>query len=237
MKRTRLICMLVGLCALVAITGNLALVRVNHGITAASGLRSDKRPTCHIMVDLEDARLYLVKEDTILSSYPVAIGNEKHPSPEGSWNAQKRTAKIKGRVYRWLELDVPWGRYSLHGNELKSGVGKAGGMMDEGSIKLFSDDMLALYHSIEMDAKITVMIYGKQQGLAGMKLQKGSKGAGVYEIERRLRQMGYYVGRVDGIYDNTLEEAIHKFQKSSNLKEADILDASFLTKLGMAVLE
>ena len=46
-------------------------------------------------------------------------------------------------------------------------------------------------------------------------LKQGSKGGEVKEVQRRLKQWGYYTGSVDGIYGKGTIEAVKRFQKKN----------------------
>ncbi|MGI6451441.1 MAG: spore cortex-lytic enzyme [Desulfitobacteriia bacterium] len=49
-------------------------------------------------------------------------------------------------------------------------------------------------------------------------LSQGSKGAEVKDLQKRLTQLGYQVGKVDGIYGKNTAAAVTRFQKNRGLK-------------------
>ena len=49
-------------------------------------------------------------------------------------------------------------------------------------------------------------------------LAKGSRGAEVKDLQKRLTQLGYQVGKVDGIYGDKTVAAVTRFQKERGLK-------------------
>ncbi len=64
-------------------------------------------------------------------------------------------------------------------------------------------------------------------------LKQGSKGGEVKEVQRRLKQWGYYSGSVDGIYGANTIAAVKKFQKKNGLTADGICGKTTYQALGM----
>ena len=64
-------------------------------------------------------------------------------------------------------------------------------------------------------------------------LRQGSKGGEVKEVQRRLKQWGYYNGSVDGIYGAKTVEAVKNFQRKNGLTADGIAGKSTYEALGM----
>ena len=64
-------------------------------------------------------------------------------------------------------------------------------------------------------------------------LRQGSKGGEVKEVQRRLKQWGYYSGSVDGIYGKQTVEAVKRFQKKNGLTPDGIAGKATYAALGM----
>lgn len=64
-------------------------------------------------------------------------------------------------------------------------------------------------------------------------LKQGAKGAEVKEVQRRLKQWGYYSGAVDGIYGAQTVEAVKKFQRKNGLTVDGIAGKATYEALGM----
>ena len=64
-------------------------------------------------------------------------------------------------------------------------------------------------------------------------LKQGAKGNEVMEVQRRLKQWGYYNGSVDGVFGAGTRDAVIKFQKKNGLKADGIVGASTYKALGM----
>lgn len=63
--------------------------------------------------------------------------------------------------------------------------------------------------------------------------KKGATGAGVTEIQTRLKAWGYYTGAVDGVYGSGTEKAVRYFQRSNGLTEDGQCGAQTLAALGL----
>lgn len=63
--------------------------------------------------------------------------------------------------------------------------------------------------------------------------KKGASGAGVTEIQTRLKAWGYYSGAVDGIYGSGTEKAVKYFQQSNGLSVDGQCGAQTLAALGL----
>ena len=64
-------------------------------------------------------------------------------------------------------------------------------------------------------------------------LRQGSKGGEVKEVQRRLKQWGYYTGSVDGIFGSGTKKAVIAFQKKNGLTADGIVGKSTYAALGM----
>ena len=62
-------------------------------------------------------------------------------------------------------------------------------------------------------------------------LKKGSSGADVKTLQRRLKQLGYYTGSVDGDFGDATEKALRAFQDRNNLLVDGIAGKSTMAKL------
>ena len=64
-------------------------------------------------------------------------------------------------------------------------------------------------------------------------LRQGSKGGEVKEVQRRLKEWGYYNGAIDGVYGKGTVEAVKKFQRKNGLTPDGIAGKSTYAALGM----
>lgn len=64
-------------------------------------------------------------------------------------------------------------------------------------------------------------------------LKKGASGGEVKEVQRRLKNWGYYDGEVDGIFGNATKEAVIKFQRKNGLTADGVVGKATYAALGM----
>ena len=64
-------------------------------------------------------------------------------------------------------------------------------------------------------------------------LRQGARGSEVKEVQRRLKQWGYYNGRVDGVFGSGTRAAVIKFQKKNGLTADGVVGSATYKALGM----
>lgn len=64
-------------------------------------------------------------------------------------------------------------------------------------------------------------------------LQQGSTGGEVQEVQRRLKEWGYYTGAVDGVFGPGTREAVKKFQQKNGLTADGVVGLATYEALGM----
>lgn len=62
-------------------------------------------------------------------------------------------------------------------------------------------------------------------------LSKNSKGEEVKELQKKLVQLGYQLGKIDGIYGKKTEDAVKRFQKNRGLKVDGIAGEKTINEL------
>ena len=63
--------------------------------------------------------------------------------------------------------------------------------------------------------------------------KRGSSGSTVTQIQKKLKQWGYYSGSIDGIYGSRTEKAVRYFQQKSGLKVDGVAGNATLAALGI----
>ncbi len=190
-----------------------------------------------ILVDINDKKLYLIHKTTekIEKTYVIASGKTSTPSPIGTWTINSKGTWGEGFGSRWMGLNVPWGKYGIHGTDKPSSIG---GDTSHGCIRMFNKDAKELYSLVSYGT--TVVITGGPYGPFGNNLRiikPGYRGSDVYEIQRIMKEKGYYPGYVDGIYGEGMKSYVIKFRKDNNLSVSHNIDASFYKVLGIGLFE
>jgi hypothetical protein len=152
---------------------------------------------------------------------------------------------------RWLGLNArgTWGTtYAIHGNNNANAIGK---YVSAGCIRMYNNDVQWLYSRIPVNTPVVITTSSKTfPALAAangykitngstvpvfsiVNLKKGSRGAEVMELQRRLTNLGYSTKGIDGVFGNNTDAAVRKFQKAKKLKVDGIVGPATKKALGM----
>ncbi|KHD38544.1 ErfK/YbiS/YcfS/YnhG family protein [Clostridium acetobutylicum] len=188
-----------------------------------------------IVIDVVSNKLCVFQNDKLLKTYTIAGGKPSTPSPIGTWTIVGKDTWGEGFGGRWMGFNVPWGKYGIHGTIFPDSIG---GNTSHGCIRMRNDDVRELYKITPVGTK--VIVQGGPYGNFGSYLRNikpGDRGSDVYEVQKILREKGYYNGTPDGIYGEGMKYCIHKFQKDNNLYISDIITRKFYEKLGVDLTE
>ena len=123
-----------------------------------------------LLVDLSDRQVYVYREEQLVSSYPIAIGQAGWETPSGSFQvlAMQRDPKwqhpITGEVVpagadnplgrRWIGfLDAGRTHIGFHGTNQEDLIGQA---VSHGCIRMRNRDVLALYEQVAPGTTVNV---------------------------------------------------------------------------------
>lgn len=188
-----------------------------------------------IVVDVPSSKLCVFQHDKLLKTYDISGGKASTPSPIGTWTIVGKDTWGEGFGGRWMGFNVPWGRYGIHGTIFPNSIGWNA---SHGCIRMRNKDVRELYKITPVGTK--VIIQGGPYGNFGSNLRTikpGMRGADIYEIQRLLKEKGYYKGNPDGIYGDGMKYSIHKFQKDNSIYVSDTIDKNFYKKLGVNLVE
>ena len=79
----------------------------------------------------------------------------------------------------------------------------------------------------------TAMVETSDAVTSAAVLRQGSKGGEVKEVQRRLKNWGYYKGAIDGVYGPSTVEAVKAFQRKNGLTPDGIAGKATYAALGM----
>lgn len=205
------------------------------GLSTNVGTSEDFKKTYCIFIEIEDKTLYLLENGKCIKEYTIASGKSGSPSPLGCWTIIEKGDWGEGFGGRWLGLDVPWGTYGIHGTLFNDSIGSAA---SKGCIRMFSEDVAELYRLVPIGTE--VVIANGQFGPFGRgfdEINPGDRGADVMAIQRQLKQLGFYPGKLDGIYEDDLKKALHQFQRTNGLKAKNTITKDDWLKMGFREFE
>ncbi len=188
-----------------------------------------------IIIEINEKRLYLIRGNEIIKIYPVATGKPASPSPIGEWSIIHKAAWGGGFGARWLGLNVPWGRYGIHGTNKPGSIGwNASG----GCIRMNNNDVKELFEYVSHGTK--VVIRGGPFGSFGTgfrTLTPGDRGKDVMVVQRKLKELGYYQSEIDGIYGSLMEVALNKWQEENKIEITNKISHDIYNKLGIELFD
>lgn len=81
---------------------------------------------------------------------------------------------------------------------------------------------------------MNILIIAAAQSATAATYKRGSTGQTVTEIQKRLKNWGYYTGDVDGVFGSRTETAVKKFQKRNGLTVDGKVGPATLAALGIS---
>lgn len=204
-----------------------AYEKMEETVMNEAGLKQD----LYIFIDIPIKKLYVFKQGELFKTYTVATGARETPTPIGIFKVISKGEWGEGFGGNWIGLNVPWGKYGIHGTTHPESIGRAA---SHGCIRMKNKDVDELSHMASYG--VTVEIYGGSFGPFGMNLRNiypGDRGSDIMEIQRRLKLRGYYNGSIDGNYGRATENAINRFQKDNKLQVTNVINQAVYKKLGI----
>lgn len=188
-----------------------------------------------IFIDLGNKKLYLFENDKCIREYPIASGKKETPSPIGTWKIISKGSWGGGFGERWMGLNVPWGLYGIHGTNRPGSIGQAA---SHGCIRMLNRHVRELYNLVPHGTTVMIVdgLYGPF-GSGFKPIKPGDRGADVFEVQRRLKQLGYYNSYVDGIYGEGMKRAVHSFQRDRGLTVKNTITREDLLEMGFREFE
>jgi len=170
-----------------------------------------------ILVDLDNLILTLYKDANEEKTWPVSGGSEENPSPIGSWfvtGIENWGSSFGGS---WIELNVPWGIYGIHGTTKPWVVGHNN--ISHGCIRMINADAEELKNIIT----VGVPVHIKYDNIPFRILSKGEVGSDVLILQVMLMNLGYFSDAPDGEFGSNTFDALRQFQSNEKLKSDGIL--------------
>ncbi len=163
-----------------------------------------------LTINLDTRTLTVFSDGIPYHVFPVAVGKESTPSPLGEWTVVQKGENWGGGFgTRWIGLNVPWGIYGIHGTNKPGSIGSPA---SHGCFRMFNRDVEQLFHWVQVGTPVGVI--GTPSRL---ELYVGDRGYQVMEVQARLRELGLYQGKLDGVFAGELTQAVAAFQQAQGL--------------------
>lgn len=123
------------------------------------------KPTRLILVSLPDRKLALIDDGKVVRVFPVAVGKDSTPSPEGTFTIKTHVANPtyyhEGKVIpagpqnpvgtRWMGLSEKG--YGIHGTNVPNSIGKAA---SHGCIRMGKKDLEELFTLVKVGDRVEI---------------------------------------------------------------------------------
>lgn len=134
-----------------------------------------------------------------------------------------------------MGLDVPWGQFGIHGTLDKYSVGWAS---SHGCIRMNKDEVAELYSIVPIGTKVTIIdgVYGVfGRGLRNLK--SGMYGSDVLEIQKKLKDLGFFNGNLNGKFGIETERAVQRYCKENGLYIRKTIDIELQKHMGFELID
>lgn len=188
-----------------------------------------------ILVDVEESKLYLFEDGKLVKTYKCSGGKWSTPSPIGTWTIISKAKWGEGFGGSWMGFNVPWGQFGIHGTLEPGSLGWAS---SHGCIRMENSEVAELYKIIPIGTKVTIVDgpYGAF-GKGFRNLKSGMYGSDVLEIQKRLKDLGFFYGIPNGKFGAATEEAVRKYCSANNLYVRKTIDVELQKHMGFELFE
>lgn len=132
---------------------------------SAKAQQSESRSSRLILVSIPDCKLALLEDGKVIKIFPVAVGKDSTPSPEGAFTIKNRvvnpTYYHEGKVVapgpqnplgsRWMGLSQKG--YGIHGTNAPKSIGKAA---SHGCIRMAKQDLEQLFQLVKVGDTVEI---------------------------------------------------------------------------------
>jgi peptidoglycan hydrolase-like protein with peptidoglycan-binding domain len=184
-----------------------------------------------LLVDIDALILIIYADGEPYKIYPVAIGKWTTPTPIGEWLVVNKIAVWSGPFgARWMGLSCPWGSYGIHGTD---NPGSIGWEASSGCIRMYNQDVIELYDWVPENTPVKIIGSRIRDVSLPSRLVRGDVAQSVVPLQWKLQELGYAIGRADGVYGEATEKAVRELQYFYQLHPNGEADTSLLYLLGL----
>ena len=196
---------------------------------------ANSKSTYKILVDVEESKLYLFENDILSKEYKCSGGKWSTPSPIGTWTITSKAKWGEGFGGSWMGLNVPWGKFGIHGTLDPYSLGWSS---SHGCIRMDNNDVAELYKIIPIGTRVTIVdgVYGAF-GRGFRDLKSGMYGADVMEIQKKLKELGFFSGNPNGKFGIETEKAVQKYCKANKLYLRKVIDIELQKQMGFEEID
>ncbi|GAB6136905.1 L,D-transpeptidase family protein [Halanaerobaculum tunisiense] len=183
-----------------------------------------------ILIDGYKRQLKVFSDGELHYTFPVAIGKPETKSPVGEWAIVHKDAGWGGGFGdRWMGLNVPWGKYGIHGTNKPGSIGTAA---SHGCIRMYNRHVKVLYKWVEVGTRVKII--GRRDSIdITHHLRPGQVGRDVLLLQESLRAAGFKPGYTDGMYGAATKQAMKELKYIYGLRDDLIADDNVFNILNL----
>jgi hypothetical protein len=194
----------------------------SRGISAPPGEIS-------LEIDVIKRTLVIMSDGTPYKQYRIAVGKSETPTPIGEWKVVWKDSEWgTGFGSRWMGLNVPWGTFGIHGTNKPWSIGR---FASHGCIRMHNRSVEQLFDWVPVGTPVKIIgptVKVKRN------LKINMSGPDVVVLQKKLREIGVYYGRADGIFGIGTAEAVTLFQEKNGLPATGSADKETRKILGFS---
>ena len=107
----------------------------------------------YILVSLQEKTLTLVSSPTGIYHFPIAIGKNDTPTPQGTWTILNKKILADNGAFgsHWLGLNHPG--YGIHGTNQPQLIGQA---ISGGCIRMYNQDVQFIFSKVAIGTPVII---------------------------------------------------------------------------------
>ncbi|MGB9802258.1 L,D-transpeptidase family protein [Desulfofundulus sp.] len=202
-------------------------------VTTPATSRQESPPSeeVSILIDTTRRTLTVLAGGRPYRQYPVAVGKYETPTPLGNFRVVRKAMNWgTGFGSRWLELNVPWGLYGIHGTNKPWSIGS---YASHGCIRMHNRDVEELYPRVPVGAQVVIIGNPFTYREPPFRdLRRDFCGSDVMEVQRTLARLGLFKGKIDGTWRWDMEESVYRFRAMHGLSRDNVIDKPAYRAMG-----
>ena len=184
--------------------------------------------TMSIVIKVSQRVLELHSDGQLYKNYRIAVGKSDTPTPIGEWNIVWKDYNWgTGFGTRWMGLNVPWGIYGIHGTNKPWSIGQ---FASHGCIRMRNKDVEELFEWVPVGTN--VRIEGRKIKVDRV-LKHQMSGSDVALLQMKLKELGYFNSRADGLFGSITKQAVESYQGEHNMEVTGVVNKQLAELLGI----
>lgn len=119
-------------------------------------MSSDKASSAgrRLAINTVARRLSHFDGDRLVKEYPVAVGKQSTPTPNGYYKIKNKVVNPGGVLgSRWMGMDIPGGNYGIHGTNNPASIGTAASL---GCVRMFNHHVEELFSNVSIGTPVHI---------------------------------------------------------------------------------